>query len=367
MKKVFALALALAMVLSLASVAFAANSKLIDDEDNSAANVMQVQEDQAYTYDSDTKVMEKAGDTVEFGKTLYYVLTKNDNVLNPSYGLYYEDLITDSKSVSGLKITPKWTDGEEYVKNVEIVKKSVKLGGFAVDPEAANAGDRMSCYFVAVTTTGSELEDVDVSGKIYLKGTTGTGENKEKLDSYFTVDFSLAFEEVTKEVLVKDTKKVFATTTKKVYEMDNVDRDEVTVYFVPKADVETGVSKNAVASAVIDATNEEDVLLFYKVDEVESVVDAYPDANLDFVALTGKFKKTAEVTLYADEGTYLYKVVDGKVVAMDAEYDEWEEGFIFNAKTLGTYAISDVKLKAASAVETPGEGTTNNPTTGAAA
>ena len=198
---------------------------------------------------------------------------------------------------------------------------------------------------------------MDVAGKIYLKGTSGTGDLKEKIDAYFNVDLTVEYPAGNVD---PEAKKLYVGDSKKVYDLDDVDNDEYTIYFGDD-------TKTAVASAVTDVTNTKDILLGYKVDDVDAVVDAYPDANIDFVQLTANFKKTAEVTIYADEGTYLYKVVDGKVVAMDAEYDEWEEGFIFNAKTLGTYAISDVKLKAASAVETPGEGTTNNPTTGAAA
>ena len=326
MKKVFALALALAMVLSLAAVAFADNSEL-KDEDGDVVALFQVEEDTLLKYDSDTKEMKDAEGKISFAQTRYFSLVDEDG-----------DPITDSKSVSGLKVTPKWTDGEKYVKSVEIVKKA-------------------GAYYVALTTTGSELDGVDLAGKIYLKGTSGTGDEKTKIDAYFTVDLTIAYPEGTVDTSAK---KLFVGDSKKVYDLEDVDNDEYTIYFGDEV-------KTAVASAVTDVTNTKKVLLGYKVDDVDAVVDAYPDANIDFVALTGAFKKTAEVTVYADEGTFLYKVVDGKVVPMDAEYDEWEEGFIFNAKTLGTYAISDVELKAAAVVETPEEGGSSNPTTGAAA
>jgi hypothetical protein len=122
---------------------------------------------------------------------------------------------------------------------------------------------------------------------------------------------------------------------------------------------------------VIDATSEKEVLLGYDTDDVDEIVEAYGDANLDFYALTGTFKKTAEVTIEAAEGSYLYQIVDGKVKAVKAEYDEFEEAFIFNTRTLGTYVVSDIELTAAAddAVETVVSGTTTsaNPSTGAAA
>ena len=387
MKKVFALALALAMVLSLAAVAFADNSYL-KDEDGDVPSLFQVTMNKMFAYDKDEYKPENnyMGEvkTVSFGQTRYFELMNYEPVTQEEYASiskeapetafykldngsfkqieagdeaatvtkYIYTRVTDSKTVSGLKVTPKWTDGEKYVKSVEIVKK----GG---------------AYFVALTTTGSELEGEDLAGKIYLKGTSGTGDNKEKIDHYFDVDLTIEYKTNEKaNITLDDTvKKLYVADSKIVYDFEDVDRDEFTVYFVPKNDAKDKSSKNAVASVVADVTNEEEILLFYKVDEVDAVVDAYPDANLDFVALTGKFKKTAEVTLYADEGTYLYKVVDGKVVAMDAEYDEWEEGFLFNTKTLGTYVLSDVELDldaVTDVTETPEEGT-DNPTTGAAA
>ena len=337
MKKVFALSMAAAMVMSMSAAAFAANSGLNDSE-NSVLPAVQVKENAMYSYQSGNasgSKMELMTEDPAFGKTVYFALLVNEGTEEePNY-----QPAKDSKSVSGLKVTPKWTDGAQYIKSVEIVKKD-------------------GAYYVEVVTTGSELEDADVAGKIYLKGTVGTGDYKEKVDGYFDVDFSVSYGTITPN---PSDKKLFVGDEKKVYDLSDVDQSEYTIYYSAN-----GTSKNAVASVVTDVTNTEDILLGYNVDENATIAQVYSKANLDFVNLTGSFKKTAEVTIYADEGKYLYQIVDNRLQTVNAEYDEWEEGFVFHAKNLGSYVISDVSLNTAAIPSNGSNAGTTNPSTGAA-
>lgn len=108
----------------------------------------------------------------------------------------------------------------------------------------------------------------------------------------------------------------------------------------------------------------------------KSVAKNYPEADLEFVKLYGDFEKTADVVLVADKDSYIYEVVDDELVAVDAEYVEdykfsngtKVDGFLFNTKELGQYAISDVELDLEDAEE-PAEGNNstdkNNPAMGA--
>jgi hypothetical protein len=346
MKKAFALSMAAAMVLSMSAMAFAAsNSGLVDEEDG-ILPVVQVTPNTMYEYVSANSAGNKMialDDGVAFGKTIYFALLINEGTEEePDY-----KPATDAKSVSGLKVTPKWSDGASYVSGVEIVKKD-------------------GAYYVAVSTKGSSLEEINVTGKIYLKGTVGSGEYKEKVDGYFSVDFNLEYGTVTPN---GSEKKLFVGDSLKVYDLEDVKYSDYTIYFSPDE-----TAKNAVASVVTDVSNIDSILMGYNVDEVDSLTTIYNVANLDFVALTGTFRKTAEVTIYADEGTYLYKFEDGKISAVDAQYDEWEEGFVFNTRTLGTYVISDVKLDVTAGNTLLGSGsgsattttTPSNPNTGAA-
>jgi hypothetical protein len=312
---------------------------------------------------------------IPYGKVIYIALEAETSASSGKYAL-----VTGSDSVAKLKVSAKWTVGGSSVKSVEIVKKTVQayeittansdssyvvgqLYGFATSDEletttkvVATSGTatltKTSAYFVAITTTGSSLDETEVAGTVTLKGKSGT--KSVTVDKSFDIDFTLAYASAT---ATQDS--VDVATTKKVYDFSDNTEDEVTLTY--GSDVEV----------VINGKSEKTVLLGYNTDDVDEVVEAYDNANLDFYALTGTFKKTAEVTIYADEDTYLYEVVDGKVKAVKAEYDEYTGAFVFNARTLGTYVVSDIELKAAAddTVETvvSGTSTSANPSTGAAA
>jgi hypothetical protein len=206
-------------------------------------------------------------------------------------------------------------------------------------------------YLIAVTTTGSSTSDVAVEGEIYLKGKSGA--DSDKVNGYFSVSFDIAY-----------------TATPVAASPLTVAKDDTLYTFDGTYQKESFTIKyGTVATVYANTKNEDKIVLGYDLDEIDEIAEAYDEANLDFVALTGSFKKTAEVTIYADEGSYLYQVVDGKLKAVKAEYDEFEEGFVFNAKTLGTYVISDVELdlNAASSVVADDTTVSANPSTGAAA
>lgn len=157
-----------------------------------------------------------------------------------------------------------------------------------------------------------------------------------------------------------DKVKVNYKTDRNVVELDEDDLDWVITVEGPTTYKYVG---NRVKAAVLDFDNEfayVEVKLTpdskYEVasntDYNKSVAKNYPEADLEFVKLYGDFEKTADVVLVADEDSYIYEVVDGELVAVDAEYVEnykfsngtKVDGFLFNTKELGQYAISDVEL-----------------------
>ena len=85
----------------------------------------------------------------------------------------------------------------------------------------------------------------------------------------------------------------------------------------------------------------------------KDIARLYPEADFDFVELIGDFDKAADVVIPASkDNKFIYEVVDGDLVAVDAEYvkghkfanGEKVNGYLFTTNELGKYAISDVEL-----------------------
>ena len=89
------------------------------------------------------------------------------------------------------------------------------------------------------------------------------------------------------------------------------------------------------------------------------LVKKYPDADLTFLNLHATFNSTMDFEIYADEGSYIYALKDGKLSATNLKWDDDAYAFTGKVRSMGSYVISDTKL----AVEATAG--TNNPDTGA--
>jgi len=337
MKKLFALVLAVAMVLSLASVAMANsfgttnNPVLVEDADGK----LQVQYDDTsfYKWDGDNKVFVANNGTTPYGKTIYIQLLDSEG--NP---------VTKNDAVSGLKVTAKWTQNGKYVKSVEIVKK----GGQ---------------YMIAINTQGSETKEKDVVGTITVTGkgyATGTDYKEDKKYSTkkteIDVELNLKFASANEGDAVPE--------NGAFYEFSEWDGDE---------EEEITFEKDDDVSFTVDTTHQGDLVLAMNTDENEAVTKLYPSANLDFYNFNGAtFRKTGTLLIPAEEGQFIYEVKDGALQAVNAKYDSFEEAFTIKTKTLGQYVLSDVELAVGTAVA-PAEAAAAtpvavaaNPSTGAA-
>lgn len=272
--------------------------------------------DEFYTYSKDTGLQVVTTDTVPFGTTLYVVLTAEDGTP------------VKSDAVKGLSVSDKWTKNGSYVKDVEIVK----------------VGNH---YAIAIETTGSSLEEVQVLGNLAVKGKSlykDAQGKAQKADVKFDVDveIGLAYDEGTVDDVI-----ALDNGEKAIYDFEDCGYDEVTVNF-------------GELSAEVSTKGMKKVLFAYDDEENEDIYDAYSDADLIFVNCVANFRRTAEVTVALAEGEYFYEIVDGKLVEVDGEYDSWTEEFIFKTRKLGSYVISDTELSVEEVVVA-------NPSTGAAA
>lgn len=85
--------------------------------------------------------------------------------------------------------------------------------------------------------------------------------------------------------------------------------------------------------------------------KISSMTRRYPKADLTFYIGSGtSFSSINDglLTIYSDEDYYLYEILSsGSLKNRTSSYDEDEEAFVIETKTLGSYILSDTKLSGA--------------------
>ena len=239
--------------------------------------------------------------------------------------------VYESDAVDGVKLKSKWDMNGSLIDNVEISKKKV-------------TGETLSqkyIYFVEV-----ELKDAgsvtatDISGTIQLRKSGEFDYEDMELD----VNIELAYATATDSEITEDLQ-LF----KEGHGFDYDDSYEFTF----ECDDESYFE--------VDTTGQGKLLLSATSDFDSDVAIIYPNANLDFFyGNGGSFNRIGTLYLHAEPDSYLYQLRDdGRLVEVDAEYDEYDENFIIKTRTLGKYVISDVELPL---LDTPivGGGSNNN-------
>jgi len=80
-----------------------------------------------------------------------------------------------------------------------------------------------------------------------------------------------------------------------------------------------------------------------------SLINKYPNADFRFYNGNGaKFPITkGKLTINGDSNEYCYEVVNGEYVDLTDTYDSKEKGFVISTTTLGKYVVSDMPLSGA--------------------
>ncbi len=357
MKKIFALTLAVAMVLSLAAVAFAADDEYAIWQIDQYGNGY-------HKFSTDSNWVKTAvGETVNYGNTVYYELSGETFVGGAATATAQGAAVEKYEAVNGVRINQTWDIGEDWVSKVELVKKKF---------ETSNNYE----YFLAITfksaTTATATQDV--VGEIYLKDSTGS--NKINRDSAnptgggsgetnkLAVNVELKYDDPVASNV--GTSSATITDGARKFEFDTLGLEDEELEL-------TFANWGAAASFTVNTIGQGDLVLKATTTYNTEVGALYPEANLDFYNGNGvSFNKTGEMFIPADEGSYIYELKNGVLVAIaGAEYDEYDEGFYFKTRTLGTYVVSDVALDLAGtdvvAPVTPDAPVVVNPSTGAAA
>lgn len=97
--------------------------------------------------------------------------------------------------------------------------------------------------------------------------------------------------------------------------------------------------------------------LYYSIDEVEPIVNAYPDIDFSFITFNGN-SKIHDGTLYfnnTNANTAIYKIDGDWLVALNTEYDPQYKVTILNGvnKLSGTYVIASSPLHQEEAIAEP--------------
>ncbi|WP_343253281.1 hypothetical protein [Ligaoa zhengdingensis] len=363
MKKVLATILALTMALGMTTVAMAASK---------TQNIV-VDGDQAYTYDADDKELTSVTNPSTPGKTYYYLVKNNDGSYNNG-----KDNITSPSALSNYRLKKTIDEGAKAVDSISFVTKTVEKVDGNADHEILQDLSSKKLTFIAVRINDSYVKtDFDVDMEIYVIGrsdykVTGVAADRDELQATIYFDYNFSYD--------TDYAKSYMTiySNQPIINFDDIDDSEPITLWFADADGDLRFEVNA--------KGQKELFLRYNDDEIEALTEKYPNATLEFHTFEGNnktFKRSGKLYIPADEielkdgkmgAPYLYEIVNGKITAVEAKYDSYDEEFVISTNKLGSYVVSDTKLKTASSDDnddddntTNGGGTsgTGNPDTGA--
>lgn len=140
--------------------------------------------------------------------------------------------------------------------------------------------------------------------------------------------------------------------------------------FEGKGDVDitfTTTNNSDMATYIVDATGQSKLNCGYTTKFNSEFAAKYPAANLEFLSFGAKpsFNRIGELTIYSEEGKYLYEITADGFKEPKYTYDEDYEAFVLKTRTLAAYVISDIELEAEVIEETPAPSVPGqNPPTG---
>ena len=321
MKKILALTLAAVMAAGMTTVAFADSGKaglMIASGDPSSVWLYYDKDGKdgirtAYDSvqpDTDEVISGAEKDPIAGGKTLYIPIFEYNGFDS------LDNCVTKSDDVDGWKVDADWEIGKPASKP-EIT--SVKLGDERV-------------YAIALELPEAESKTQDLVGTITLYSTR-TGRDLDKKDTEETKDYRTVEINLEYGYKTEDFDDVDDFADAQIVDFDDCDGEE---------DLDFG----DYMTFTVNLDGQGKLNLKNNTKFVSEIADLDKSANMDFITFeqTPSFNKVGTAYIYAADDTYLYEVVDGKLEAVDAKYNEDYEAWEFKTRTLGQYVISDKEL-----------------------
>ncbi|MDD2954823.1 MAG: hypothetical protein PHD67_00755 [Oscillospiraceae bacterium] len=257
-----------------------------------------------------------------------------------------------------LKVTAKWDDGKKYVDSVELKK----------DGNTYLAVVNLADYY--------GTDDQDISGTLTIKKGSSKAKNINSdgwAEGEYDVDLNIAWksqEGPDDEDFEADIDKASGY----VIAPDNANKNGVFTFTENDAQYEVKLAK------------QDDLNLYYTskpTSDIKKLIVKNSSASIEVFSFPGKpsFDFSGTLTYYVSDGDekwYMYEYDDGNLKEV-GKYDKDDECFTLKTRTLGTYLISDKKLKETASSDASssedasssgnsgtgsGSGTTGNPSTG---
>ena len=314
MKKLFAIALAAAMIFSMASIAF--------------ADLSYWDYDYAFDYDEDGNSLWSTDNVFHYDDTAYFPLS--DDTDPDFYNIAY------SKLFENIKIKTSFEMGEELVESVKLVKINI---GWDVPYYQ---------YCIALKIADKEtFSDADIIGTITIdrKAVKKNGvEISAKADEH-DLDFNLCvlpeFNYIENEdnYLITGKNSSYSFEYDEAYALKFKCDEEVELEF---GDKESGLNEGVFT---VDVSGQGKIFLKWNTEPNEALAAANQGVDMHFVNFNDvKFNRAGEFVYEMEDGIAAYVIHDGVVTKMADCYDETEEAFVFRTNVLCNYVFANAEL-----------------------
>ncbi len=404
MKKVFALVLAVAMVMSMTAVSFAADdlgsteatfTAVVGETNKEVFEGITAVGTTPYEYNADSNWMRERG-TYQYGKSFYFPLLTTTDTFGEAVLITEEvddgkggtktieySLFSKQDLVEGLKVKADFEMGSELVESIGIVKKQVgRMGGiissYDKDSKTTHAMDIAEgyYYFIEMKTKAKETtSDSDIVATFELDKSKKGDIMKNAKDKYvlkvkdFKVDVAVNvgynnnYLDSAYKITVDNDAPGDSDFEPETYYLLKYDYDD-------EAEFSFGVDPNE-GTFTVDVSGQGKNLLYFDTKIDEAIADANPTAGKLFALNFNnvKFNRTGEFVYEGEDFEYAYEVMADGSLKLLGEFSG--EEVTFKTRVLGKYLFSDVELVAAPAAVTTPDTVVDvtpveNPTTGAA-